>query len=228
MNEASEERPLWLPPISLVVILLIVCLASFVSWPTTSPEMAGKIGEKTSSPIIPFNLTGQALLLYIVVRGFCYWPPMVRWITSMPLFHRGMFALLVGGMIVGHYTLDSRNFYPYVSWFIFPTVREDDPVTCREFIATTASGQKVRLLVEQLFPSIVQIYPLDDPKHYSDALIDELARTLTTAYNQHHPDNPVRNVDFVVMAVKLHPPASESRTEPSCQLLKRYDFSSDR
>jgi len=186
------------------------------------------IGVTSFSPyaLVPFHVTGQALLLYIVVRGFCYWPPMVEWIKSMPGFHRAMFALLLGGMIVGHYTLDSRTFYPYVTWFIFPTIRDEDPVTCREFIATTASGKKVRLLVEQLFPSIVQIYPLDDPKHYSDKQIDALAQSLATAYNQHHPGDPVRGVEFVVLAVELHPPASASPTEPSCQLLKRYDFSS--
>jgi len=211
MNEVSEDKPLWLPPQSVLIIALIVGMISF------SPYA-----------FVPFHVTGQALLLYIVIRGFCYWPPMVQWIKSMPVFHRRMFALLVGGMIVGHYTLDSRTFYPYVSWFIFPTVREEDPVTCRQFIATTASGKKVRLLVEQLFPSIVQIYPLDDPKHYPDKLTGDLARSLAAAYNKQHPGDPVRGVDFVVMAVDLHPPASASPTKPSCQLLKRYDFSSDR
>ncbi len=207
----SEDKPLWLPPMSLVVIVVI-------------------IGAISLSPFafIPFNLTGQALLLFIVLRLFCYWPPMVRWVTSMPVFHRTMLALLVGSMILGHYTLNSRAYYPYVSWFIFSTVREDDPVTCREFIATTASGQKVRLLVEQLFPSIVQIYPLDDPTQYSPAQLDELAHAMATAYNQHHADDPVHRVDLVVMAVKLHPPAAESRAQPSCQLLNRYDISSAR
>jgi len=207
----SEEKPLWLPPISLVIVPLCVVMVSFSPW-----------------RFIPFNVTGQALLLFIMLRAFCYWPPMVRWVKSMPVFHRAMFALLIGSMIVGHYTLDSRTFYPYVSWFIFPTVREDDPVTCREFIATTAGGKKVRLIVEQLFPSIVQIYPLDDPKQYTPAQLDHLAAALATAYNRRHADDPVRQVDLVVMAVKLHPPAAESRAEPSCQLLKRYDFSSDR
>jgi hypothetical protein len=211
MTEAPDDDTLWLPPISLVVIFIIVGVISL------SPFA-----------FIPLHVTGQALLLFIVLRAFCYWPPMVRWVTSMPGFHRAVFALLIGGMIIGHYTLESRRFYPYVPWFIFPTVREDDPVTCREFIATTASGKKVRLIVEQLFPSIVQIYPLDDPTHYSDAQLDALARALATAYNKSHATDPVHHVELVVMAVKLHPPAGESRAQPSCQLLKRYEISSAR
>ncbi len=211
MSEASKDSPLWLPPLSLVVIALMVWQLSF-----------------SSTPLVPFVVTGQALLLFITLRAFCYWPPLARWVKSMPAFHRAAFFLLIGGMIVGHYTVDSRRFYPYVSWFIFPSVREDDPVTCREFIATTSGGKQVRLIVEQLFPSIVQIYPLDDPQHFSDAQLDDLAPSLAAAYNRLHPDDPVRNVDLVVMAVKLHPPSTESRAEPSCQLLKRYEISSAR
>jgi hypothetical protein len=216
MTEAPEDDALWLPPLSLVIIVFIIWLISFTP------------GWLAPNPLVPFNVTGQALLLFIVLRAFCCWPPMVHWVTSMPAFHRAVFLLLIGGMIVGHYTLDSRRFYPYVSWFIFPTVREDDPVTCREFIATTSGGKKVRLIAEQLFPSIVQIYPLDDPQHFSDMQLDDLAHALAAEYNRLHPDDPVHRVDLVVMAVKLHPPASESRAEPSCQLLKRYEVSSAR
>lgn len=216
MTGASDANKLWLPPLSLVIIVFCIWLISFTpSW----------IGP---GPLIPFQVTGQALLLFILLRAFCYWLPMVRWVKAMPAFHRGVFLLLIGAMILGHYSLDSRRFYPYVPWFIFPSVREDDPVTCREFIATTSSGKKVRLIVEQLFPSIVQVYPLDDPQHFSDAQLEELAYTLAGAYNRLHSDDPVHRVDLVVMALKLHPPASESRAQPSCLLLKRYEISSAR
>jgi hypothetical protein len=38
----------------------------------------------------------------------------------------------------------------------------------------------------------------------------------------------VQQIDLVLQAVELHPPANESRAQPSCELLKRYDISSDR
>ena len=174
---------------------------------------------------VPLRLAGQAYLLIVILLAFRYWPPMVRWVASMPVAHRVIFGVLLGGMILGHYTLNGRTYFPYVAWEIFPFVREDDPVTCREFIATTADGNKVRLLVEQLFPSIVQINPLDS---YSPETTEHLARALAKIYNEHHADNPVRQVDLFVMAVKLHPPANESRAQPSCELLKRYDISSGR
>jgi hypothetical protein len=174
---------------------------------------------------IPLKLAGQAYLLIALLLAFRYWPPMIRWIGSMPVVHRVVFGGMIGGMILGHYTLNGRTYFPFVVWEIFPFVHEEDPVTCREFIATTSDGGKVRLLVEQLFPSIVQIDPLDS---YSPETTEHLARVLAKAYNQRHADNPVRHVDLYVMAVKLHPPANESRAQPSCELLNRYDISSDR
>ena len=172
---------------------------------------------------VPLTLAGQAYLLLIVLLAFRYWPPMIRWVASMPVTHRVVFGVLIGSMILGHYTLNGRTYFPYVVWEIFPFAHEDDPVTCREFIATTESGNKVRLLVEQLFPSIVQVNPLDS---YSPEATEHLARALAKTYNELHAADPVRHVDLFVMAVKLHPPASESRAQPSCELLKRYDISS--
>jgi len=174
---------------------------------------------------VPLAVAGQAYLLIIILLAFRYWPPMIRWVASMPVPHRVVFGVLIGAMILGHYTLNPRAYFPYVAWEIFPFVHEDDPVTCCEFIATTANGNRVRLLVEQLFPSIVQINP---PDSYSSETTEHLAHALAKIYNAHHADNPVRRVDLFVMAVKLHPPASESRAQPSCELLKYYDISSDR
>jgi hypothetical protein len=201
------RAPLWLPPISLVVCALLTGLVSCV-W-----------------HFVPFSVTGQAFFLTAILRVFCYWPPMIRWVTPMPVLHRFVFGVLIGSMVLGHYTLNGRTYFPYIAWEIFPFVREDDPVTCRQFIATTAGGHKVRLLVEQLFPSIVQI---DSLESYSPETTEHLAHALAKVYNEHHAGDPVRHVDLMVMAVKLHPPASESRAQPSCELLKRYDISSAR
>jgi hypothetical protein len=178
---------------------------------------------------IPLKLAGQAYLLLIILFAYRYWPPMIRLVRSMPVVHRIVFGVLIGGMIMGHYTLNGRTYFPFVTWEIFPFVNEDDPVTCREFIGTPNEGPKVRLLVEQLFPSIVQIDPveaLDDPRFYPPGTTEKLARALAKAYNEHHPDNPVWHVDLMELAVKLHPPPGESRPQPSCELLKRYDISS--
>ncbi len=174
---------------------------------------------------VPFRVAGQAYLLLILLLAFRYWPPMIRWVASMTVPHRVVFGVIIASIILGHYTLNNRTYFPYVAWEIFPFVHEDDPVTCREFIATTAGGSKVRLLVEQLFPSIVQINRLES---YSPETTEHLARALAKAYNEHHAGDPVRQVDLLVMAVKLHPPPSESRAQPSCELLKHYDISSGR
>jgi hypothetical protein len=174
---------------------------------------------------VPLRLAGQAYLLIVILLAFRYWPPMIRLVASMPILHRIVFGVLIGSMILGHYTLNGRTYFPYVVWEIFPFVRENDPVTCREFIATTESGNKVRLLVEQLFPSIVQVNPLEI---YSPETTEHLARALAKVYNEHHAGDPVRRIDLFVMAVQLHPPAGESRAQPSCELLKQYDISSGR
>jgi hypothetical protein len=51
---------------------------------------------------------------------------------------------------------------------------------------------------------------------------------LAKVYNEHHASDPVQQIDLILQVVQLHPPANESRTQPSCELLKRYDISSDR
>jgi hypothetical protein len=177
---------------------------------------------------VPLRLAGQAYLLIVILLAFRYWPPTIRWVASMPAVHRIAFGALIGAMILGHYTLNGTAYFPYVVWEIFPFVREDDPVECREFIATTESGNKVRLLVEQLFPSIVQFNPPLDGQGNPLPAMEPLVQALAHVYNEHHADDPVRQVDLMVMAVKLHPPASESRALPSCELLKHYGISSGR
>jgi len=178
---------------------------------------------------VPLRLAGQGYMMILILLAFRYWPPMIRWVKSMPVVHRVVFAVLIGSMIAGHYTLNGRTYFPYVTWEIFPFVNERDPVTCRAFIATTNSGHKVRLLVEQLFPSVVQIDPvemMDDPHYYPPGTTEHLARTLAKVYNELHADDPVWRVDLMLLAVQLHPPAGESRANPSCELLQRYDISS--
>jgi len=206
----TARAPKWFPPLSFIAITLGVCLISFFH--PASP-----------TPLLPFAIIGQLCLLLILVRAFAYWPPMNRWVASMPVVHRVVFCVLIAGMALGHYTINGRTYFPYVSWEIFPFARSDDPVTCREFIATTNDGRKVRLLVEQLFPSIVQVNPLEI---YPPETLDHLARALAKVYNEHHADDPVRQVDLMVCAVQLHPPASEARDQPSCELLQHYDISS--
>ena len=195
---------------AIAVAIIVLCIA-LIMW--------------LVSYAVPLKLAGQAYLLLVILLAFRYWPPMIRCVASMPVAHRIVFGLLIGCMALGHYTLRGRSYFPFIVWEIFPFAREDDPVTCREFIATTASGDKVRLLVEQLFPSIVQVNPLDG---YSPEATEHLARALAKAYNQHHADDPVQQIDLFVMAVRLHPPAGESRAQPSCELLNHYDISSGR
>lgn len=178
------------------------------------------------SALIPLALAGQAYLLIAILLAFRYWPPMKALVIMMPVAHRVVAAVLLGGMILGHYTLNGRTYFPFVVWAIFPHV-EDKPsgVSAHEFIATTANGSRVRLIVEQLFPSLVQVDRLED---FPPDTTERLARALAKKYNQLHAGNPVRTVDLMAMSVPLHPRAGESRAEPSCELLKQYDVSSDR
>jgi hypothetical protein len=203
--EKEEAAPFRLPPISLVAIVLMAVLVSFV-W-----------------PILPYRLTGQAVMLAILVRAFCGWAPMRRWAGAMPWPHRLVFALLIWGMIAGHFTLQPHRFFPFVSWEIFTRAPEVDPVTCREFIATTADGKTKRLLVEQLFPSIVQFNP---PADNDSAAMSDLVAAMARVYNEHHADDPVQKIDLVLQSVPLHPAADEAF--PPCALIKSFPISSDR
>jgi hypothetical protein len=209
---APDDEPKWVPPLSFVAIGLLVGIITFFHpW---SPY-----------PLLPFALVGQLCMILLILRAFAYWPPTVRLVRGMAMPHRLVFGVLLGAMLLGHYTIRGPGYFPFIVWEIFPFVREDDPVTCDEFIATTANGAKVRLLVEQLFPSIVQVNPVGN---FPPGTTEHLAHALARTYNVHHPDNPVRQVNLMRMAVQLHPPANESRAQPSCELLNSYDISSDR
>ena len=198
---------------ALVSAIIAICVATIIWLLSFSPWK-----------IIPFKLAGQAYVMIAILLAFRYWPPMIRFVSSMPVVHRVVFGVLLAAMIGGHYTLNGRTYFPFVVWEIFPFLREDDPVTCPEFIGTTADGTRVRLIAEQLFPSIVQINPVAS---LSPGTTGHLALAMAKEYNALHPKNPVRQVELMLMSVQLHPPANESHAQPSCELLKRYDVSSD-
>jgi hypothetical protein len=149
-------------------------------------------------------------------------PPVARWIPSLPLAHRTIFYLLLAAVVAGHFTLQQKKYYPFVVWDIFAAVSEQETVFCRELVGTTATGKQVRLLVEQLFPSIIQF---DLPPDTEPEAMNRLVAALTRQYNAHHADDPVREVDLMLMAVKLHLPPGQTRSQPSCELLQRFELS---
>ncbi len=210
-----RRAPWWFPPISFVGIGVGVYLVSFFHFPQRTP-------------LLPFGVTVQLALFLMMARVLWKWPPFAQWIKTMPWAHRIAFGVLVGGMVLGHYTFNGRTYFPFVVWEIFPHAEDNsDVVKAQQFLGKTASGQKVRLLAEQLFPSIIQIDRVEAlDADYGAGTTDDLALSLAKMYNAHHPADPVREVDLVEVAVNLHPPAGESRTEPSCELLKTYDVSS--
>jgi hypothetical protein len=163
----------------------------------------------------------QGCLLIVAALAFWRWPPVKRWIGRMPAAHRAFFFVLLGGMIAGNFAPDSRTWFPFVKWDIFGYLREEDPVTCREFWAVAASGRGVRLLAEQLFPSIVQF---DPPLRNDSAAMTDLVEALAREYNRLHANDPVRQVDLVEIAVRLHPAGPGER--PSCEILRHYEISS--
>lgn len=212
---STHARTPWRPHPALAGAIIVVLAGAIVWTLSFSPWR-----------VVPFALTGQSYATIAMLLGFRYWPPMFRLVASMPVAHRVVFGALIGGMILGHYSLNGRSHYPFIVWGIFPRAEESrGMVSANEFIATTANGTRVRLIAEQLFPSLVQI---DRVETMTPELTEKLARVLAKKYNEFHPDNPVRQVDLMNMIVQLHPPANESRAEPSCELLKHYNVSSDR
>jgi hypothetical protein len=86
-----------------------------------------------------------------------------QFLGGMSWVHRIVVAALFGCVIWGHF--DRQNVYfPFVTWQLFSDTRQDDPVVEDEFIGTTRSGKSVRLLVEQLFPSVTWFQIPTDPE----------------------------------------------------------------
>ena len=149
-------------------------------------------------------------------------PPIARWLAATPVAHRVVLYLLPAAVVAGHFTLQQTRFYPFVVWDIFASVSGQETVFCRELIGTTASDKQVRLLVEQMYPSIVQF---NLPSEEEPAKMDLLVATMVKTYNAQHPSDPLREVDLMLMAVKVHLPPGETRSQPSCELLHRFDLS---
>jgi hypothetical protein len=212
MSPPAARRPFWRPPLSLVAILPLIALLCL---PVVGP-----------SPLTPFAVAAQGLLFVIVLRGFCYAPQVTRWMAGMPVPHRVVLGVLLGAMVLGHFTFNSRRYFPFVAWEIFPVVRENDPVVCPELIATTAGGRQVRLLIEQLFPSIVQVDPLDNAAVYPPDRLEKLVRAAARMYDRLHPGDKIRYVDLMTVAVHLHPRPGELQTLPSSELCVRFEISS--
>jgi hypothetical protein len=188
-------------------------------------------------------IAGAVIVVCLAVLTWCFWPihgvllqlyaliaifialrsapPVASWLRALPLAHRAVFYLVLGAVAVGHFTLSTRKFYPFVAWDIFSSVSNQETVFCRELVGTTAAGRPVRLLVEQLFPSIIQF---DLPPDTKPEAMERLVAALANEYNAQHASDPVRKVDLMLLAVKLHPPAGETR-QPSCELLQRFELS---
>lgn len=165
----------------------------------------------------------EAYVLAAIFVAFRAASPVARWLSGLPVIHQVVFYALLAAVVVGHFTSNKRSYFPFVAWDIFSAVSPQDTVTCSELIGTTADGKSVRLLAEQLFPSIIQF---DFPPQNEPDKMARLVTALAKAYNTHHAADPVREVDLMLMAVKLHPPPGQSNSQPSCEFLQRYDISS--
>jgi hypothetical protein len=125
-----------------------------------------------------------------------------QFLSGMSWTHRLVVVALLGGIIWGHF--DRRNdYFPFVTWQLFSDARQDDPVVEDEFIGTTRDGKSVRLLVEQLFPSVTWFQiPTDS------VVRSHLARVLAERFNSSHAD-PVERIDLVRASAKLRPALHE-------------------
>jgi hypothetical protein len=209
-----RRAPWWFPPISFVGMAAVLVLVSVLH-------------PFSATPLMPLQVTGQLFLTLVLVRLFWFWPAFKQWLKDMPVAHRVVFGVLIGGMIFGHYSFNGRSYFPFVVWEIFPHLEPGDTASARQFYGKTASGEKVRLLAEQQFPSLVQIDRIETlDSAYGPGTTDDLALALARMYNAHHAADPVQEVDLVEVTVNLHPPAGEIHAEPPCELLKTYDVSS--
>jgi hypothetical protein len=196
------------------------------AWISTVTAIAVIVACAVTVTYFYWGIRGLILQIYAVTALFIAFrsaPPLVRWLAGLPLIHRSILYALLAAVVAGHFSLSTRRYYPFVAWDIFSAVSEQETVFCRELVGTTADGKSVRLLVEQLFPSVVQF---DLPSKDEPEQMNSLVAALAKAYNARHAADPVREIDLMLMAVKLHPPPGQSHSQPSCELLQRYDISS--
>ena len=190
---------------AVAIAVIVICLSAltYYTWPIHR---------------YVFQIFAVAAVLVALHRT----PSISRWLAATPLPHRIVLYSLLAAVVAGHFTLQQKRYFPFIVWDIFSSVSDQETVFCRELIGTTSSDKQVRLLVEQLYPSIIQF---DLPSDKEPAKLNLLVAAMVKTYNAQHPSDPLREVDLMLMAVKVHLPPGETRSQPSCELLQRFDLS---
>ncbi len=153
-------------------------------------------------------------------------PPVFRLIKQMSPAHLVVMILCVGSFLVGHLWISSRATFPIMSWYIFTGPNDFDEVRCREMFGVFKDGKEKRLLVEQIFPSIVQFnLPIDSVDGKRSPSMPRIIFAIGAEYNRLHPDNPVIRVDLRELVVPVRPSSPEQK--PSWTSLESYTISSD-
>jgi hypothetical protein len=138
-----------------------------------------------------------------------------RFLATMPGFHRSVFVVMLGSMILGQVADRPHRTFPFVVWNMYSVADQTRDLSYVQLQGRRKDGSGVRLRPAELFPSLKRTWvtweppPFSTPmpltagdrevwasatRHYNDVLI-----ALGRRYNRDHPDNTIDRVEVIRM-----------------------------
>lgn len=167
-------------------------------------------------------MTGLEALIYLAVFSLILSRDAVRpHLDALPRPHRAILAIFFALILAGHFANDTRTTFPFSAWSMYG--RPESPNTLEFYRSEGIDGSLRRIVINEaeLFPSIAgsaiaskvkrlaaqalapQHLPGQGP--HQRRLTDWL-RAVGDAYNQRHPERPVRAVELLRYSVSLREP----------------------
>jgi hypothetical protein len=164
-------------------------------------------------------MTGLEALIYLAVFIVILSRDAVRpHLAALPRPHRAILAIFFALMLAGHFANDTRATFPFSAWSMYG--RPESPATLEYYRSEGIDGGLRRIVINEaeLFPSIggsaiaskvkrlaaQALAPQHLPGHGPpQRRLTDWLHAVGDAYNQRHPERPVRAVELLRYSVSL-------------------------
>jgi hypothetical protein len=166
-------------------------------------------------------MTGVEALVYLTVFILILSRDAVRpHVGALPRSHRTVLAFFFALILAGHFANDPRATFPFSAWSMYG--RPESPDTLQFYRSEGIDGSLRRIVINEaeLFPSIggsaiaskvkrlaAQAQATQDPPGEGpQRMLTDWLRAVGDAYNQRHPERPVRAVELLRYSMSLRGP----------------------
>lgn len=163
-------------------------------------------------PGLPHPLIAIESVVYLVVFAILLsFVPVRTWLLAIPTPHRRVVGWFFFLIVLGQLTLNSRRTYPFPSWTMYGRAEPKQTVEYYRYRGLDGAGKEVWLNPVRVFPFVNSAEIASRVKAFGRATeaqkpekreaamnkVHDWLVALGTAYNDGHPDAPLRSLEFV-------------------------------